>query len=72
MVISVPATSANLGPGFDCLGLSLNFRNRFEIIPATKTSVQITAEGAERLRADESNLFVKIFRELLKDQGGEN
>lgn len=72
MVISVPATSANLGPGFDCLGLSLNFRNRFEIIPATKTTVQISGEGAERLRADESNLFVKIFREVLKDLGGEN
>ncbi|MEO1958986.1 MAG: homoserine kinase, partial [Nautiliaceae bacterium] len=27
MVISVPATSANLGPGFDTLGLALNLRN---------------------------------------------
>lgn len=69
MVITVPATSANLGPGFDCLGLSLNFRNRFEIIPATKTSVQISGEGVGRLRADESNLFVKIFREALRDFG---
>lgn len=72
LVISVPATSANLGPGFDCLGLSLNFRNRFEIIPATKTSVQITGEGVGRLRADESNLFVKIFRDTLKDFGIED
>lgn len=66
MIISVPATSANLGPGFDCLGLALNFRNRFEIIPASKTKVQIIGEGEGRLRADESNLFVKIFRETLK------
>lgn len=66
MIISVPATSANLGPGFDCLGLSLDFRNRFEITPAVKTKVKISGEGSERLRADESNLFVKIFRETLK------
>lgn len=69
MVISVPATSANLGPGFDCLGLALNFRNRFEIVPALETKVVVKGEGAERLRADESNLFVKIFRESLKDLG---
>lgn len=66
MIISVPATSANLGPGFDCLGLSLDFRNCFEIIPASKTKVEISGEGSDRLRADESNLFVKIFRETLK------
>ncbi|MCJ7764321.1 MAG: homoserine kinase, partial [Thiovulaceae bacterium] len=28
MTISVPATSANLGPGFDSLGLAVNLRNR--------------------------------------------
>lgn len=69
MVITVPATSANLGPGFDCLGLALNFRNRFEIVPALETKVVIKGEGAERLRADENNLFIKIFRETLRDLG---
>ena len=29
MKIRVPATSANLGPGFDCLGLALNLYNDF-------------------------------------------
>lgn len=69
MIISVPATSANLGPGFDCLGLSLDFRNRFEIIPASRTKVEISGEGSDRLRADESNLFVKIFRDTLRGLG---
>lgn len=69
MVITVPATSANLGPGFDCLGLALNFRNRFEIVPALETKVFIRGEGAERLRADENNFFVKIFKETLNDLG---
>ena len=39
MTISVPATTANLGPGFDCLGLSLEFRNEFKLLPAQNTSV---------------------------------
>lgn len=72
MIVSVPATSANLGPGFDCLGLSLNFRNQFEIVPAKATKVEIFGEGAQRLRADESNLFVKIFYEVYRSLGGEN
>lgn len=67
MIISVPATSANLGPGFDCLGLSLNFRNRFKITYAKETKVVISGEGVDRLRADENNLFVKIFRETFED-----
>ena len=70
LTISVPATSANLGPGFDCLGLSLNFRNRFNITPANETKVIIRGEGAERLRADETNLFVKIFQETFEGLSG--
>ncbi|ANV98125.1 homoserine kinase [Helicobacter enhydrae] len=69
MIITVPATSANLGPGFDCLGLSLKFRNRFEIVPATRTLVEIHGEGSTRLRSDENNLFVRIFRETLRSLG---
>lgn len=31
VVVEVPATSANLGPGFDCVGLALNLRNTFDV-----------------------------------------
>ncbi len=67
MTISVPATSANLGPGLDTLGLSLDFRNESRITPATHTSVRIYGEGEniERFRAN--NMFVKIFHKTLKD-----
>ncbi|GAD20022.1 homoserine kinase [Helicobacter fennelliae] len=67
MTISVPATTANLGPGFDCLGLSLEFRNEFKLLPAQNTSVQIygEGEGVERFLID--NMFVKIFRKTLKE-----
>lgn len=70
MLISVPATSANLGPGFDCLGLSLNFRNRFKITLAKETKVIIKGEGSERLKADETNLFVRIFKDTFENLSG--
>lgn len=34
--ISVPASSANMGPGFDCLGMALDLRNELEVIAGTK------------------------------------
>ena len=34
MIVSVPATSANLGPGFDTLGLAINLRNKVKIKPS--------------------------------------
>ncbi|CDZ74554.1 homoserine kinase [Peptoniphilus sp. ING2-D1G] len=37
MIVRVPATSANLGPGYDCMGIALNLYNDFEFIPADKT-----------------------------------
>jgi homoserine kinase len=32
--VQVPATTANLGPGFDCLGMALELYNTVEVIPA--------------------------------------
>ena len=44
--VQVPATSANCGPGFDCLGLALNLYNIFEFTPdANATSFSYTFHG---------------------------
>lgn len=69
MILSVPATSANLGPGLDVLGLSLDFRNEFHITRARESSVEIYGEGqgVQRFLAD--NMFVKIFRKTLEHLG---
>ncbi|WP_104691025.1 homoserine kinase [Helicobacter heilmannii] len=69
MVVSVPATSANLGPGFDCLGLGLSLRNRFSVIPATFTSIRIQGEGEGFSKFLVDNIFVKIFKESLAKRG---
>lgn len=52
--IHVPATSANLGPGFDALGLALTLGNDFIVSPAARTSVT----GCEEKYAGPDNLFL--------------
>jgi homoserine kinase len=59
--IRVPATSANLGPGFDCLGLALNIWNEVSFETAGKTSYHVTGEGAEKLNKGTKNMLTKAF-----------
>ena len=63
MTISVPATSANLGPGFDSLGLAVELRNRVEFHPSKFFSVSIKGEGENNPRLKGNNLFVSIFND---------
>jgi len=70
MVITVPATSANLGPGFDTLGLALNLRNEIEIKKANFNSIEIYGENAEFLKGLKRNYFVDIFNEVYKNLTG--
>lgn len=60
--LSVPATSANLGPGFDTLGLALDLRMEVKANPATSWSVVPRGEGADILPTDASNLIVQAAR----------
>jgi homoserine kinase len=64
VTISIPATSANLGPGFDCLGLALTLRNEFTLTGTdspTDPALIIEASGvdAHKIPTDASNLFVQ-------------
>ena len=61
--VSVPATSANLGPGFDSLGLALELRDELEAeVLSEGLSVRVTGSGAESLPLDEGHLVVKAMR----------
>lgn len=66
MIISVPATSANLGPGFDSLGLSVDLRNRVEFKPSRFFSIAIKGEGENNPRLKGNNLFISIFNDHYK------
>ncbi len=61
MIIKAPATSANLGPGFDTLGVALDLNNQVKITKAKFLSVSIKGEGANRIKVKTNNQFVSIF-----------
>jgi len=61
LIIKVPATSANLGPGFDSLGLALELNNIISIKPADFISISIKGEGANKPGIKTNNQFVNIF-----------
>jgi homoserine kinase len=65
--VTVPATTANLGVGFDCLGAALSLYNQFEFtLVATADDLIITVEGveADRVSTDASNLIYRSFLKL--------
>lgn len=57
--VTVPATSANCGPGFDALGLALQLYNEIELAEAEGLDVEIDGEGADRLPRDGRSLVVR-------------
>jgi homoserine kinase len=59
----VPATSANLGPGFDSLGMALAFYDEYELeTSASGLEISITGEGENSAARDESNLIYKSMK----------
>jgi homoserine kinase len=58
--VRVPASTANLGPGFDCLGLALGLYNTVELTRLESESdwqIEVEGEGADKLPANSSNLI---------------
>jgi homoserine kinase len=70
--VRVPATSANLGPGFDALGLALSLYDDVVIrVADSGLSVDIAGEGADDLRRDRRNLVVKAMTKAFTVLGGQ-
>lgn len=65
--VRVPATSANLGPGYDAFGLALDLCNEFEARPAERWSVRVEGEGAGVLREDASNQVVRAIQRVFTE-----
>src|SRR3989338_8842818 len=60
--VRVPATAANLGAGFNCLGLALELYNTLEISEANSgISIKILGEGKNELPKNRSNLSLKAI-----------
>jgi homoserine kinase len=62
--IRVPATSANLGPGFDCLGLALDIWNEVSFEDADEVAYIVQGEGADQLNGVTENLLTAAFKRV--------
>lgn len=69
VVVQAPATTANLGPGFDCLGLALDLRDRVVFQTAQTSEVVVTGEGAADIACDADHLILKTFRRAFSEAG---
>jgi homoserine kinase len=69
-IVNIPATTANLGPGFDCLGLALDLWNTvtFSLIDAPSL-IAIEREGKGILPEDETNLIFQSASQLANAHG---
>jgi len=70
--VRVPATSANLGPGFDALGLALALYDDVDAwVCASGLSIEISGEGADLAGAGEDHLVVRAMRAAFAVTGGQ-
>ena len=78
VTVRVPASTANLGPAFDCLGLALDLHSTFTVeqLPVGSAGPQITIASAwgddptlAALPTDEHNLFYRVFAQHLASLG---
>ena len=66
--VRIPATTANLGPGFDCMGLALDLWNTFELhLDGEGVHVETHGEGAAWLPTNATNLTASILIQELGD-----
>lgn len=72
MQVQVPATSANLGPGFDCLGLALNMHDRYmaQVMDEQGVDIDVTGEGADAVPTTDKNLVIKAMYKGFDFLGG--
>jgi homoserine kinase len=74
VTVRVPATSANLGPGFDCLGLALDLHDEVRVragdpADGDAVTVDVSGEGAGTVPTDASHLVVRAVHRALDAMG---
>ncbi|UJF36424.1 homoserine kinase [Paenibacillus hexagrammi] len=67
--VKVPASTANLGPGFDSLGMALNLYAWIDMAIAEKTSFHLIGDQMKGLPTDKSNLIYKVAQMVFEEAG---
>ena len=72
MQVQVPASSANLGPGFDAFGLALAMHDRYvaQVLDDSILDIDVTGEGADEVPRNDKNLLVKAMYKGFDFLGG--
>lgn len=70
VLVKAPATTANMGPGFDCLGMALDIWNTVSVEEgASGLEIEVSGEGKDELPRDESNLTYRSFARAYEEIG---
>jgi homoserine kinase len=67
--LRLPATSANLGPGFDAAAVALDFFLEIEAEPAAEFSIAATGRDRELCSRLDNHLILEVYRKLLESNG---
>jgi homoserine kinase len=70
LAVRVPATVANLGPGYDGLALALDVANEFVLDTEGEPAIEVRGEGAGELPADGTNLVFRTIAYTARELGG--
>ena len=73
VTVTVPATTANIGPGFDCIGAALTLYNQFRFTKQedneSELSIKVIGTEAHRVSCDRTNLLYQSFAHLYQHLG---
>ncbi|GFN33612.1 homoserine kinase [Paenibacillus xylaniclasticus] len=69
VIVKVPASTANLGPGFDVLGMALSLFAWIEMSAAKETSITMHGDQMKGVPADKTNLIYKVAQMVFEEAG---
>lgn len=69
VIVKIPASTANLGPGFDTLGMALSLYAWIEMSVSERTEFQLFGDQMKGLPKDKSNLIYKVAQLVFKEAG---
>lgn len=71
VVVKVPASSANLGPGFDSLGMALSLFAWVSMAPASETRITLVGDNLDGVSQDKTNLVYTVAQAVFEKAGVE-
>lgn len=66
VIVKIPATTANLGPGFDCLGLALNLYNYVSLEKSKVFMIDIRGEGKGDISREQNNIVYRCIQAVVE------